>query len=426
MKTPAGFCPVVVYALFLCGSSMMAGDAGWVRLYDGWRYATIYSVQETGDGGYIMAGANGTTYAGDLDDAMIAKLDRAGNFIWKKIVGGPGGDWFISGIETSRGDFLAAGKTWSAGYHPDGIWLVRISVSGTVIWNRSYKSGYYTNPTAIIELPAGGFVLVTQMSLMRLDDTGKVLSMRTYQDPWFRIDSIVRTADGGYFAVGLKTCAKLDGAGRVIWMKTFEDLQVLWGAAETGDGGYMAVGSYTREYQTYGVCMKLDSGGSIVWAEHFGAGSQCARVTSVGEGRTIVAGSIGTGYHGLTSRPWFLEVDEAGEILSQKIFQSDHEEGGWFGGIGSGSDGGALLSGSNWTFGKGVGWDGLLLRLPSAGGAITCPGLLRDSDVSAEPLSLSATDGNKDSVLSKSKWKKIRSFQADWDAAASDPCQPRH
>ncbi len=59
--------------------------------YGGVGEDVAYSIQQTSDGGYIVAGYTDTFGASDFD-AWIIKLDAKGNVQWHKIYGGEDND----------------------------------------------------------------------------------------------------------------------------------------------------------------------------------------------------------------------------------------------------------------------------------------------------------------------------------------------
>ena len=68
-------------------------------------YDHAYSVQQTVDGGYIVAGSTLSFGAGG-GDSWIMKLDENGVVTWQKAYGTPGTDYPYSVRQTQDGDIL--------------------------------------------------------------------------------------------------------------------------------------------------------------------------------------------------------------------------------------------------------------------------------------------------------------------------------
>jgi hypothetical protein len=97
----------------------------------------------------------------------VVKLDSSGNIIWQRCFGGNDSDKGYSIIETTDGEHILTGDTWSEngdvkGNHGSSdAWLVKLDSSGTLIWQRCLggsKSGEIGN--AIVSIPDGGLILV--------------------------------------------------------------------------------------------------------------------------------------------------------------------------------------------------------------------------------------------------------------------------
>ncbi len=80
------------------------------RLMVGNHVDEAYSIQQTSDGGYIVAGYTYFFGAGGWD-AWIIKLDAKGNVQWQKTYGGKDDDEAYSIQQTSDGGYIVAGYT---------------------------------------------------------------------------------------------------------------------------------------------------------------------------------------------------------------------------------------------------------------------------------------------------------------------------
>jgi len=68
----------LIFIVVLLHLSAIEVYPGWFKHYGGTDYDYTYSVQQTSDGGYIVAGRSESYTYGD-DDFAIYKLDSSGN-----------------------------------------------------------------------------------------------------------------------------------------------------------------------------------------------------------------------------------------------------------------------------------------------------------------------------------------------------------
>jgi len=86
----------------------LSGNIEWQKTYGGWN-GYGHSIKQTQDGGYILAG---TFYrSGRGDDIWVIKLDSSGDIEWQKAYGGNRIDVAYSIEQTSEGDYIVAGYT---------------------------------------------------------------------------------------------------------------------------------------------------------------------------------------------------------------------------------------------------------------------------------------------------------------------------
>src|SRR6185295_12690926 len=111
------------FLLLICASGSLAQQAPaieWQKCYGG-----VYhdwgpnSIKQTTDGGFIIAGYTNSS-DGDVsgnhggEDYWIVKLDASGNVQWQKCLGGSGDEEPFSIQQTADGGFIIAGYTQSS------------------------------------------------------------------------------------------------------------------------------------------------------------------------------------------------------------------------------------------------------------------------------------------------------------------------
>jgi len=102
---------ILLYAFLIsiaCPS--LSASGGWAATYGGADADWASSIQQTTDGGYIMAGVTRSFGAGE-NDVWVLKLRPDGAVEWEKTYGGVDQDEAHSVQETSDGGYIVAGWT---------------------------------------------------------------------------------------------------------------------------------------------------------------------------------------------------------------------------------------------------------------------------------------------------------------------------
>jgi len=102
-----------------------SGNALWNQTYGGTDYDGADSLVEIGDGGYALAGYTYSFGAGGCD-CWLVKTDASGNALWNQTYGGTDNDWAYSLVETADGGYALAGVTNSSGAGSADFWLVKL------------------------------------------------------------------------------------------------------------------------------------------------------------------------------------------------------------------------------------------------------------------------------------------------------------
>lgn len=135
------------------------------KAYSNTGKATVYSIQQTTDDGYILVGETYNLYYLDsYNNAFILKLDANGALEWSKSFADIT-EGFRSVCQTADGDYIAAG-----GIIPPGkLLLVKIKSNGEISWQKTYSDHVGLDITST---PDGNYLVVTESSIIKLDAHG--------------------------------------------------------------------------------------------------------------------------------------------------------------------------------------------------------------------------------------------------------------
>ena len=291
----------------------------WAKTYGGSSYDFAYSIQQTSDGGYIVAGYT-NSFDEVEDGCLVIKLNSDGTVTWAKTYGGDDSDYAYSIQQTSDGGYIVAGYTLSFGGNGDNCLVVKLDSSGVVSWAKTYGGPTFDWEWAysIQQTSDGGYIVAGftdsfttngDFFVIKLNSDGVVSWAKTYDGN--NIDlaySIQQTSDGGYIVAGYTysfspsdydaLVIKLNSDGTVSWAKMYGGSgdEIAYSIQQTSDGGYIVAG-YTTPFGVDDVdflVIKLNSDGTVSWAKtHGGTGNEGARsIQQTSDGGYIVAGAI--------------------------------------------------------------------------------------------------------------------------------------
>lgn len=209
-----------------------AGVIQWQKNLGGSLDDMAHAVQQTSDGGYIIAGQSKSPVGGNITsnngnfDFWVVKLDASGNLTWQKSLGGSGNDVANSVRQTSDGGYIVAGKTDSnnsgqvgANNGAENAWVVKLTSTGTLSWQDCYGGLGFDGANAIVQTNDGGYLFAGNASSNNADVSGN---------------------KGGYdFWV-----VKLSSTGVIGWQKCLggSSADVAMSVQTTTDNGYVVAG----------------------------------------------------------------------------------------------------------------------------------------------------------------------------------------
>ncbi len=166
------------------------GNILWNKSYGGTRLDEGKAIYATNDGGSIVAGytnSNDGMMQGNhgIIDYCLLKLDKDGNLEWKKILGGYETDLANDVIQTTNGDYMVCGTTYSNNGDVNNnrgaydYWVVRLDNTGAVEWEKCLGGSFVESATSIKETMDGCIILGETYSV-----DGDVTNMRGGSDNW--------------------------------------------------------------------------------------------------------------------------------------------------------------------------------------------------------------------------------------------------
>jgi hypothetical protein len=263
------------------------GDITWQKTYGGSDWDRVYSIQQASDGGYIAAGYT-HSFGVSSSDSFLLKLDSNGDITWQKTYGGSNSDRLYSVRQTTDGGYIVAGRTQSFGAGEEDFWVLKIDSNGDITWQKTYGGSNHDYSYSTQQTTDGGYIVAgytysfgvgsSDGWLLKLDSNGDITWQKTYGgDNSNRIYSIQQTSDGGYIVAGVagsfyhsaysdSWAFKLDGSGNIVWENIyygglFDD--TAQSIEQTTDGGYILTGSSIPSGTRSTRVLKLNNNGLI-------------------------------------------------------------------------------------------------------------------------------------------------------------------
>jgi hypothetical protein len=187
------------------------------------------AVQQTTDGGYIVAGGTSSIGAGNSDVYLI-KTDANGNTLWTKTFGGTGDEYAYAVQQTTDGGYIVAGDTNSFGAGNRDWYLIKTDANGNTLWTKTFGGTAVDYATAVQQTMDGGYIVAgitnsfgagnADAYLIKADTNGNTLWTKTFGGTDYDTAYAVRqTADGGYIVAG-GTVSFGAGTGDMYLIKT--------------------------------------------------------------------------------------------------------------------------------------------------------------------------------------------------------------
>ncbi|MGI9547235.1 MAG: hypothetical protein ACR2MM_08370 [Flavobacteriaceae bacterium] len=146
------------------------GNIQWRKFFGGTNNDRAYGLVRSFDGGYIMTGF---AESDDSDisntkgsyDYWLVKVDNGGNLVWERSFGGSGIDVSYDIERTEDNAYVVVGHTFSTdkdvsvNHGESDIWLIKISESGELLWEKTYGGSAYESANSVKQTADGGFLI---------------------------------------------------------------------------------------------------------------------------------------------------------------------------------------------------------------------------------------------------------------------------
>jgi hypothetical protein len=133
------------------------GDTLWTKTYGGDSSDYGSSIEQTNDGGYIIAGSTNSFGAG-LNDVYLIKTDANGDTLWTKTFGGNDHDGGSSVCQTSDGGYIILGSTFSFGAGEGDVYLIKTDANGDTIWTKTFGGNNPDAGCSVEQTNDGGYI----------------------------------------------------------------------------------------------------------------------------------------------------------------------------------------------------------------------------------------------------------------------------
>ncbi len=327
-----GACPSL-FTSVVTVTGVMANAPGIARqrCYGGSGYERLGSVISTPDGGQLFVGES---YSDDQDasanygsaDLWVVKTDAQGNIMWEQNYGGADTEWGYKAISTADGGYLIASVTLSnngdvSGNHgAHDAWILKISSTGTLLWQHCIGGSNSDRLTALASTPDGGYILAGRT----VSNDGDVTGNHGAQDAWL---------------------VKINAAGALQWQKCLggSDDELANSIITLADGGFLICGTtYSNNGDVSGHhgsgdawVVKTDASGNILWQKTIGGtGTDSGvQINAAAAGGFILTGVSNSndgdvsGHHG-GKDAWVVKLSEAGNITWQTMLGGSGDEEG--------------------------------------------------------------------------------------------------
>ncbi|HSV50317.1 MAG TPA: collagen-like protein [Candidatus Acidoferrales bacterium] len=263
------------------------------------------------DGGYTVIGYTSSQTSGLYSLYLVRVFDN-GTLDWTQTYSGQGSDYAYSVINTKDSGFAIAGYTISPLTSYSNVYLVKTSNNGVLEWSKTYAIGDSSRGLSVIQTSDGGFAIAGRsdnaMLILKTDVNGTLQWSQVFAKGYSSYGyTLVQTSDGGLAVAGFTNAAssssdvylvKTYANGTQQWNQTYgtSNYETCYSMVATTDGGFALTGGIgnSTSGQEDVLLLKVNASGTLMWSKSYDTESDDYgySVAATADGGFAVAGTI--------------------------------------------------------------------------------------------------------------------------------------
>ncbi len=326
----------------------------FAKWFGGPKYDAGFCAQSLAGGGFILVGTS-LTLTNSWNDIFLVRTDCAGDTLWTRTIGGAGDDDGFSVCQTSDGGFAVAGTKSTR--PPDSIsaYIVRVDSAGTLVWTTRLRLSIQDYALSICETRDSGLAIAGIMGsgpygrsdgwLIRTNRFGDTLWTKTYggsgddglrsilllSDDGFLLCGYTNTFGGGSFDFYL---VRTNAQGDTLWTRTYggSDYEAAWSVDAVDDSGFIVGGVVTRgappTQTSWFSLVRINENGDTLWTSTIenATNESSASVRHTRDGGFALVGT--TSLPGRGADVLLVKTDQRGESQWQRSFGRPFDDNG--------------------------------------------------------------------------------------------------
>ncbi len=261
------------------------GEIEWDQTYGNESTDKSYSVKQTNDGGYILTGFSYITDESNCN-LWLLKTDSEGNQEWLSEFGisaDDANDYGYDVIQTSDGGYAVIGETRSYGAGGSDAWLIKTDEDGLEEWNQTYGGERTESGNSLQQTLDGGFIIAgdgmpadiggSDFCVIKTNMEGEEEWSHSYGAGQIeRALSVELTTDGGFIVSGFTNSFGVNGSD--MWLFRYEGLlsPTPFHLLTPTDAEWLTINDTTEIPFSWGISSSLNPDETVAFDLHIHAG----------------------------------------------------------------------------------------------------------------------------------------------------------